>query len=60
MNTRTLFARCVVTIGVLLSAGCASLPNGRAWGEDATIRPGWERVRDAATGEDVSGAAHSR
>lgn len=33
--------------------GCGTLPNGRAWGEDATLRPGWERVRVAA-----SNAAH--
>lgn len=32
---------------VLLSAlsGCATLPNGHLWGEDATLRPGWDRVR---------------
>jgi hypothetical protein len=24
------------------------LPNGRGWGEDATIVPGWERVRASA------------
>lgn len=29
--------------------GCGTLPNGRAWGEDATFRPGWERVRVAAS-----------
>jgi PAP2 superfamily len=29
--------------------GCSALPNGRKWGEDATIAPGWERVRSAAT-----------
>lgn len=28
--------------------GCGTLPNGRAWGEDATLRPGWERVGVAA------------
>lgn len=35
---------------VLLSAlcGCGTLPHGRAWGEDATWRPGWERVQVAA------------
>jgi hypothetical protein len=27
-----------------LLTGCATLPNGRGWGEDATIAPGWERV----------------
>jgi hypothetical protein len=31
----------------LLSA-CATLPNGRSWGEDATYRPGWERVKQSA------------
>ncbi|HYK25172.1 MAG TPA: phosphatase PAP2 family protein [Steroidobacteraceae bacterium] len=29
-------------------AGCATLPNGRGWGEDATIAPGWHRVGEAA------------
>jgi membrane-associated phospholipid phosphatase len=29
-------------------AGCASLPNGRGWGEDVTIAPGWERVGTSA------------
>ena len=29
-------------------AGCATLPDGRLWGETATISPGWERVRAAA------------
>src|SRR5262249_23468571 len=29
-------------------SACGTLPNGRAWGEDATIRPGWERVRVSA------------
>jgi len=28
--------------------GCATLSNGRAWGEDATARPDWNRVRDSA------------
>lgn len=29
-------------------AGCSTLPNGRIWGEDATLRPGWERVQESA------------
>jgi hypothetical protein len=33
---------------VLTLAGCGTLPSGRGWGEDATWRPGWERVRDSA------------
>lgn len=32
----------------MLAAGCATLPNGRGWGEDATIAPGWARVGAAA------------
>jgi hypothetical protein len=32
----------------LTLAGCGTLPSGRGWGEDATWRPGWERVRDSA------------
>ena len=31
-----------------LLAGCATLPNGRGWGQDATLLPSWERFRDAA------------
>ncbi len=42
--------RCLpVWILVLASlTGCATLPGARRWGEDATISPGWERVRHAA------------
>jgi hypothetical protein len=32
----------------LILAGCGTLPSGRGWGEDATWRPGWERVRASA------------
>jgi len=30
------------------ASGCATLPEGSAWGEDATLAPGWERVRASA------------
>ena len=29
-------------------AGCSTLPNGRGWGEDATLAPSWARVGQAA------------
>jgi membrane-associated phospholipid phosphatase len=29
-------------------SGCATLPNGHRWGEDATLYPGWSRVRISA------------
>lgn len=45
-------SRCdrIAAIAMLLIAlcGCGTLPNGRGWGEDATFKPGWERVRVAA------------
>jgi len=28
--------------------GCGSLPNGRGWGQDATLTPGWGRISQAA------------
>lgn len=37
----------VALILMTLSA-CGTLPSGRGWGEDATFKPGWERVRDSA------------
>jgi len=42
-------AKLFAVIGVLvLLGGCSTLPSGRGWGADATIRPGWDRVREAA------------
>jgi len=29
-------------------SGCATLPDGKRWGEDASFRVGWDRVADAA------------
>ncbi len=37
----------VFCVTVLLS-GCGSLQNGRKWGQDATIFPGWQRIGNAA------------
>ena len=34
---------CALTLGA-----CSTLPNGRGWGEDATVRPGWQTVGQAA------------
>ena len=33
---------------LLILAGCSTVAPGRGWGADATARPGWERVREAA------------
>jgi membrane-associated phospholipid phosphatase len=42
------FACSAVLLGALILGGCATLPNGREWGEDATVSPGWKKVREAA------------
>jgi hypothetical protein len=31
-----------------ISSGCGTLSNGREWGQDATLSPGWARVQQAA------------
>ena len=33
---------------LLLAAGCGTMSNGRGWGQDATLRPGWRRVGRSA------------
>jgi membrane-associated phospholipid phosphatase len=30
-------------------SGCATLPDGRGWGQDVTVAPGWSRIRSAAS-----------
>ncbi|MGH8258370.1 MAG: phosphatase PAP2 family protein [Steroidobacteraceae bacterium] len=42
------FAAAAVPIAALGLAGCAVLPDGRGWGADATVTPGWHRVGRAA------------
>jgi len=36
----------LVLLGLI--TGCGSLQNGRGWGQDATLLPGWDRLRSAA------------
>lgn len=40
----------VSLLTALSLAGCATLPDGHRWGGDATLAPGWARVRAAAVG----------
>lgn len=43
------FSRFIIVISnAVVLAGCGSLPNGRGWGQDAAIFPGWQRVGKAA------------
>ena len=45
------YASLLILVGV---SGCASLPNGRQWGEDATLTPGWQRVGQSAVHAAIS------
>ncbi len=37
----------IATCLLLLLSGCATLPNGRGWGQDVTVKPGWEQLRES-------------
>ncbi len=41
-------SRCAIILAALLLSGCGTLPDGRGWGEQATLLPGWERVQTSA------------
>ncbi len=38
----------LVFCSLAISGGCGTLANGRGWGQDATLTPGWQRVGKAA------------
>ena len=40
--------RIVIALAALAVSGCGTLPSGDRWGEEATIRPGWQVVKDSA------------
>lgn len=40
----------VLPVASMLLAGCGTLPDGRLWGQDATLVPGWAQVRESAVG----------
>ena len=48
MTTGPVLLRLASLCALFALGGCATLPNGRNWGEDATVQPGWERVGRAA------------
>jgi len=42
-------AALAILLGVShLLGGCSTLPNGRGWGQDATYKPGWQKIRESA------------
>jgi hypothetical protein len=38
----------IILCALLLLSGCGTLPDGKGWGEEATLLPGWERVQTSA------------
>jgi hypothetical protein len=52
-NLPTLFL-CLCAGSLVLFQGCGTLPNGRGWGQDATLTPGWDRVKRSAVDAAVS------
>jgi membrane-associated phospholipid phosphatase len=38
----------IASAAIAALTGCATLPDARPWGGDATLTPGWERVRTSA------------
>ena len=39
---------------VITFQGCGTLSNGRGWGQDATLTPGWKRIKDSAVNAAMS------
>lgn len=39
---------CVIVLALAGLGGCATMSGGEAWGEGATLTPGWQRVRASA------------
>jgi len=48
VTTGLVLLRLTSLCGVLALAGCATLPDGRTWGEDTSVQPGWQRAGRAA------------
>ncbi len=46
-KSKLLLNAAMVSIALLLCS-CGTLPNGRGWGQDATIKPGWKKVGESA------------
>lgn len=41
-------SRSAIVLCALSLSACGTLPDGKGWGEEATLTPGWERVRESA------------
>lgn len=48
MKPHSLVRLSLLILSLSIFCGCGTLRNGRGWGEDATIAPGWDKVGKAA------------
>lgn len=44
----------LLAVNLLALSGCGTLPNGRGWGQDATLLPGWGKIGRAAVNAALS------
>ena len=42
------------TLSLMMLEGCGTLSNGRKWGQDATLTPGWDRIKESAVNATLS------
>lgn len=45
---RIVFLYTILVFNSIMFQGCGTLSNGRGWGRDATLTPGWERIKTSA------------
>ncbi len=44
----------LLAVSIIALHGCGTLPNGRGWGQDATLLPGWGKIGRAAANAALS------
>jgi len=54
MKLRKTVRLCSLFISISIFCGCGTLSNGKKWGEDATVAPGWDKIGKAAYNAMVS------
>ena len=53
-SLKRFFVFFLLILNFIIFQGCGTLPNGRRWGQDATLTPGWERIRSSAVNAALS------
>ena len=48
LRQRSLYLTIMMLLLSAVFLGCGTMPGGRGWGQDATLLPGWQKIRKAA------------